>query len=249
VLGALILGGLALAAIEAEDVPWLALAAAALACVSLPLFWIIERRRGDAALVPLDLFRIRPFRGAILATAAMTFGMYGMLFLLPMSWQSAGLLSAVGAGLALVPMAAIFALVSPFSGILTNKFSSRATTSGGVALIGCGLCVLAAVAGARSVLPAIIGLCLTGLGMGVATGPLFAVAVGSVAPARAGTAAALINVARIVGATIGVAMCGSVYALAGGGTAGLRIALAIGGAVQLGGAVMAWIEGRERRSF
>jgi hypothetical protein len=29
----------------------------------------------------------------------------------------------------------------------------------------------------------------------------------------------------------------------------LRIALAIGGAVQLGGAVMAWIEGRERRSF
>jgi MFS family permease len=113
VLGALILGGLALAAIEAEDVPWLALAAAALACVSLPLFWIIERRRGDAALVPLDLFRIRPFRGAILATAAMTFGMYGMLFLLPMSWQSAGLLSAVGAGLALVPMAAIFALVSP----------------------------------------------------------------------------------------------------------------------------------------
>jgi DHA2 family methylenomycin A resistance protein-like MFS transporter len=249
VLGALILGGLALAAIEAEDVPWLALAAAALACVSLPLFWIIERRRGDAALVPLDLFRIRPFRGAILATAAMTFGMYGMLFLLPMSWQSAGLLSAVGAGLALVPMAAIFALVSPFSGILTNTFSSRATTSGGVALIGCGLCVLAAVAGARSVLPAIIGLCLTGLGMGVATGPLFAVAVGSVAPARAGTAAALINVARIVGATIGVAMCGSVYALAGGGTAGLRIALAIGGAVQLGGAVMAWIEGRERRSF
>src|ERR1700735_198756 len=170
--------------------PWrwrgcLARAAAALACVSLPLFWIIERRRGDAALVPLDLFRIRPFRGAILATAAMTFGMYGMLFLLPMSWQSAGLLSAVGAGLALVPMAAIFALVSPFSGILTNKFSSRATTSGGVALIGCGLCVLAAVAGARSVLPAIIGLCLPRPRIGGAAGPRFALSAGSGAPGGA----------------------------------------------------------------
>jgi MFS transporter, DHA2 family, methylenomycin A resistance protein len=146
-------------------------------------------------------------------------------------------------------MAAIFALVSPFSGFLTDKFGSRATTSGGVALIGSGLCVLAAVAGVRSVVPAILGLGLTGLGMGVATGPLFAVAVGAVVPARAGTAAALINVARMVGATIGVAICGSIYALAGGGTAGLRVALVIGGAVQLGGAVMAWIEGREQPSL
>jgi MFS transporter, DHA2 family, methylenomycin A resistance protein len=74
ILGALILGGLALAAIQAQDSPALALAAAALACVLFPLFWIVERSRGDAALVPLDLFRVRTFRGAILATAAMTFG-------------------------------------------------------------------------------------------------------------------------------------------------------------------------------
>jgi DHA2 family methylenomycin A resistance protein-like MFS transporter len=243
-LGALILGGLAVAAIQAQDFPMLSVGAAALACLALPLFWMIERKRGDAALVPLDLFRVPTFRGAILATAGMTFGMYGMLFLLPMSWQRAGLLDAVGAGLALVPMAAIFALVSPFSGLLTNKFGSRTTTSGGVALIGCGLCVLAAVAGDRAILPAIIGLSITGLGMGVATGPLFAVAVGAVAPARSGTAAALINVARMVGATIGVAIIGSAYALLGGGPAGLRLALLLGGAVQLVGAAMAWIEGR-----
>jgi len=245
ILGALILGGLALAGIEAQDFPALALGAAALACALFPLFWTIERRRGDAALVPLDLFRIRTFRGAILATAGMTFGMYGMLFLLPMSWQRAGVLSAVGAGLALVPMAAIFALVSPFSGFLTHRLGARTMTSGGVALIGCGLCVLAAVVGERTIISAIVGLSITGLGMGVATGPLFAVAVGAVAPARSGTAAALINVARMVGATIGVAMLGSVYALFGGGPLGLRVALFLGGAVQLCAAAMAWIEGRD----
>jgi EmrB/QacA subfamily drug resistance transporter len=243
-LGALTLGGLALAAIQAQDFPMLSAGAAALACLALPLFWMVERRRGDAALVPLDLFRVPTFRGAILATAGMTFGMYGMLFLLPMSWQRAGRLDAVGAGLALVPMAAIFALVSPFSGLLTNKLGSRATASGGVALIGCGLCVLSAVADDRAILPAIIGLSMTGLGMGVATGPLFAVAVGAVAPARSGTASALINVARMVGATIGVAMLGSVYAVLGGGPSGLRVALLLGGAVQLCGAATAWIEGR-----
>jgi hypothetical protein len=73
---------------------------------------------------------------------------------------------------------------------------------------------------------------------------LFAVAVGVVAPARSGTASALINVARMVGATIGVAIIGSAYALLGGGSAGLRLALLLGGAVQLLGAAMAWIEGR-----
>jgi MFS transporter, DHA2 family, methylenomycin A resistance protein len=244
ILGAAILGGLALAAIEAREVPLAALAAGMLAAVALPLFWSVERRRGTAALMPLDLFRILAFRGAILATAGMTFGMYGVLFLLPMTWQSEGLLSPVGAGLALVPMAAIFAVISPFSGVLTAKFGARATTSGGVALIGAGLCILAAAADQRTIAPAVIGLSITGLGMGVATGPLFAVAVGAVATARSGTAAALINVARMVGATIGVAILGSVFAWLGGGAAGLRLAMLLGGVVQLAGAALAWIEGR-----
>jgi MFS transporter, DHA2 family, methylenomycin A resistance protein len=243
-LGAAVLGGLAIAAIEAQEFPPAALGAVAAACVALPFFCAVERRRGNAALLPLDLFRIRIFRGAILATAAMTFGMYGVLFLLPMTWQSTGLLSAVGAGLALVPMAAIFAAVSPFSGVLTEKVGARAATSGGLALIGCGLCVLAASAGAETIAPAVIGLSITGFGMGAATGPLFGIAVGAVAPARSGTAAALINVARMVGATLGVAILGSVFAVLHGGPAGLRLAMALGGAMQLACAGAAWIEGR-----
>jgi MFS transporter, DHA2 family, methylenomycin A resistance protein len=79
--------------------------------------------------------------------------------------------------------------------------------------------------------------------MGVATGPLFAVAVGAVSSARSGTAAAVINVARMVGATIGVAILGSVYALLGDGAFG-GVALWLGSAVQLCGAAMAWVEGR-----
>jgi hypothetical protein len=49
-------------------------------------------------------------------------------------------------------------------------------------------------------------------------------AVGAVASARSGTAAALINVARMVGATIGVAILGALFAITGGGSraCGLR---------------------------
>jgi MFS family permease len=186
------------------------------------------------------MFRVRTFRGAIIATAGMTFGMYGVLFLQLLTWQTTGRLDAVGAGLALVPMAVIFSLISPFSGALQARLGTRFMTGGGVAIIGSGLLTVGASAGSPSLLGAEIGLMLTGLGMGLATGPLTGVAVGAVSAARSGTAAALINVARMVGATLGVAALGAVFALLHGGTEGLRLAMLLGGLVQIVAAGLCW---------
>ena len=246
--GAIALGGLALAAIESHGRPLVAAIAFVVAMIALASFLAIERRQGEAALVPIDIFRADAFRGAIAATAAMTFGMYGVLFLLPLTWQSSGTLSATQAGLALMPMALVFVLLSPLSGRLTEKLGLRAMTAGGVAVIGAGLLVIAAGADRSSIAIDEIGLVLTGLGMGIATGPLMAAAVGAVGRARSGTASALINVARMAGATIGVAVLGAVYALAGGGADGLALAMLAGGAVQLAGAATAWTAMRERRA-
>ena len=60
--------------------------------------------------------RVRVFRGALMATAGMTFGMYGATFLMPLLWIKEGALTPADAGLALVPMALAFTLVSPLSG-------------------------------------------------------------------------------------------------------------------------------------
>ncbi|MPN05036.1 hypothetical protein SDC9_152286 [bioreactor metagenome] len=76
--------------------------------------------------------------------------------------------------------------------------------------------------------------------MGLATGPLMAAAVGAVDAARAGTASALINVARMTGATLGVAVLGAVFSMAHGGTDGLRIAMVIGGLTQIACAAVSW---------
>jgi EmrB/QacA subfamily drug resistance transporter len=238
-LGIVALGGLSMAAIESHSGSF-ALLALAIALAAFLAFLKVERRRGPAALVPLDLFRIRAFRGAIIATAGMTFGMYGVLFLQLLTWQSTGRLDAVGAGLALVPMAVIFVLVSPFSGALEARLGTRFMTGGGVAIIGCGLLTVGVSAGSVSLIGAEIGLMLTGLGMGLATGPLTGVAVGAVSAARSGTAAALLNTARMVGATLGVAALGAVFALLGGGTEGLRLAMLLGGATQIVAAGWCW---------
>jgi hypothetical protein len=76
---------------------------------------------------------------------------------------------------------------------------------------------------------------LAGLGMGLNTAPLFGVAVAAVPASRSGSAASLINVARMIGATLGVAVLGSAFAVLG-----LQAAMLVGGAVQIAGAAVAW---------
>jgi hypothetical protein len=238
------LGSLAMTAIEGREAPVLLAATLPLTALAMALFVAVERRHGDAALVPIALFRIADFSGAVGATAAMTFGMYGLLFLLPLCWQAAGAgaaaLDPVQAGLGLLPMAAVFVLVSRCSGTLSGRFGMRATIAAGTGIIGLGLLIVALTEAGRPMGLAQAGLVLAGLGMGMNTGPLMGVAVASVPAARSGTAAALINVARMVGATLGVAGLGTLYALVGGGPHALRIALVTGGLVQWGGALLAW---------
>lgn len=240
-LGAIGLGALAFAAIEAHTSVRLAILACAAAIACIVLFIRTERGVGKAALVPLELFSSKAFSAACVATTAMTFGMYGVIFLLPLTWQSARGLGATAAGIALIPMALVFVIVSPFSGKLTERFGVRFTTAGGVAIIGIGLLLIGTTAGQPSLLLAELGLALTGIGMGFATGPLMGEAVGAVHAARSGTASALINVARMVGVTIGVAALGAVYAGFHGGAEGLRFAMIVGGVAQLSGAAYSWI--------
>ena len=239
-LGAIGLGAVAFAAIEAHTSVWSALVACVVAIVCIVLFIRTERAVGGAALVPLELFSSKPFSAASVATTAMTFGMYGVIFLLPLTWQSARGLGATAAGIALIPMALVFVIVSPFSGKLTEWLGVSFTTAGGVAIIGVGLLLIGTTAGQSSLVFAELGLVLTGLGMGLATGPLMGEAVGAVRAARSGTASALINVARMVGATVGVAALGAVYAAFRGGPEGLRFAMILGGVAQLAGAAYAW---------
>jgi MFS transporter, DHA2 family, methylenomycin A resistance protein len=242
ILAAIALGGLALASIEAHERPLVSAVALPVAIMAAALFVVAERLHGEGALVPPGLFRKPAFTGAIAATAAMTFGMYGLLFLVPLSWQASGNppLSTVEAGLAMLPAALTFVVVSRHSGTLTERFGARVTTAGGTALIGLGLLVVALTTNARPVWFAEIGMVLTGIGMGTNTGPLMGVGVAAVPAARSGTASSLINVARMVGATLGVAMLGALYALLGGDSTGFTAALAIGGVVQLMGAAAAW---------
>jgi predicted MFS family arabinose efflux permease len=238
---------LTFAATEAHHSPLIAALALAAAVAGFVLFLRSERESGPDALIPLDMFRLPEFRSAVIATGAMTFGMYGALFLVPLTWQETGRLHVAQAGLALMPMALVFVLVSPFSGAVAARVGQRVATCGGVAVIGSGLLLLAATASWSSIVPTEAGLALTGLGMGFATGPLMGAAVNAVSAERSGIASALINVARMVGATMGVAVLGAVFALENGGAEGLRAAMLLGGLFQICAAALAGFTARSKR--
>jgi MFS transporter, DHA2 family, methylenomycin A resistance protein len=247
ILGALVLGGLAFAAIAGSAGIIARLAALGAAWLAAALFLRVERSAGAAALVPLDLFRKSQFCGAIAATAAMTFGIYGMIFLLPLLWQATHRLTPVGAGLALMPVSLVFFSVSTRSGRIAERLGRRPLAAGGTALIGVGLITLAATHAGTPLWLAESGLVIAGLGMGLNTGPLLSVAVAAVAAPRAGTAASLFNVARMSGAVLGVAVPGTLFSAFGGGGPGFRAAMLAGGLVPLAGAAIAAVAIPARR--
>jgi predicted MFS family arabinose efflux permease len=76
---------------------------------------------------------------------------------------------------------------------------------------------------------------LAGAGLALNTGPAVGLAMAAVPLQRAGLAASVVNLARLVGITVGVAVLGSAMA-----AVGAQAAMAVGGAVQLIGTAVAW---------
>jgi MFS transporter, DHA2 family, methylenomycin A resistance protein len=243
VLAVLALGALAFVAIEAPHRGWttpLILLLAGTAIVAAVAFVFVERGR-PAALLPFEMFGNRAFNASICLAGLMTFGMYGMLFLVPIYLQSIAGLSASMAGIALLPLSLVFVAVSQVSGPLMKRVGARVMTACGMGFMGGGLVVLVMVLGSANLVAIEIALIAIGVGLGLNTGPVNAVAVASVAPGRAGTASGVINTTRMVGATLGIATLGTIYAVyaASDAMTGFRIALGGGAVAELTGVVFA----------
>jgi MFS family permease len=205
-------------------------------------FYTEYGKRG--ALVPLDLFRNVEFNAALVAAGTMTFGMYAMLFLTPLYLQNVGHTSAFMAAIYMLPASIVFVIVSQMNGRLAQWLGARAIMTAGLGCMGGGLLMLAFLSQTPN-LPLIeTAMLVIGAGLGLNTAPVNAVAVASVSAARSGTAAGLINTARMIGATMGIAILGAIYAVHQGGDGatamtGLRLAYLGGGCVELAGALVA----------
>jgi EmrB/QacA subfamily drug resistance transporter len=179
-------------------------------------FVFYERRR-EEPLLDTRFFRSAPFSGATLIAVSAFAALGGFLLLSTLYLQDVRGLSALHAGLYMLPMAAATAVCSPFSGRIVGSRGPRLPLLGAGVAIAVSAITLTRLAMGTSTLSLVISYLLFGLGFGLVNAPITNTAMSGMPTAQAGVAAAVASTSRQVGSSMGVAVVGSVVesALAG----------------------------------
>ncbi len=189
-------------------------------------------------MLPMVLFRARGFAASVSIYLMMAFGLFGSIFLLTQFLQLELHYSALATGLAILPAAAMPAVVAPLIGPLDRRIGGRATVVIALALQAAALGWLSVVSRSGvdylGLLPALM---LIGIAAGLFFGQVSRLILAFVPPGYEGMASGTGTTFRQLGTTLGVAVLGAVFAATGGYadvtdfSAGLDIALKVGAAV------------------
>ena len=178
--------------------------------VLMVLFVIWERFQAEP-LLPLSLFSDRNFAVANWIAAAISFGMLSTFLPITIYLQSVRGFSALVAGLTLAPMSLTSMVTAPFAGRMADRIGGKYILMTGITLFTIGIGAIAYVAGPDStwinfLVPAIVA----GAGIGMTFAPMTTVAMRDIQPRVAGSASAVLNTIRQLGAVIGSAVVGAV---------------------------------------
>jgi EmrB/QacA subfamily drug resistance transporter len=219
----LMLGGLVGAIIESRWLGWTSpvilglLAVAVLGALGILGY---EPRRADP-LLELRLFRSVPFSAAILMALWALCGFGAFLFVTTLYLQEVRGMSALTAGLSLLPVGVLVVVLSPFTGRLVGARGPRLplVVSGAALALAGGASIWL---GPATPLPAVLAIYLLfGVFLGTVNPPITNSAVSGMPRSMAGVATSLASAGRQTGTTLGVAIAGTMVgsALARGGTA------------------------------
>jgi EmrB/QacA subfamily drug resistance transporter len=212
VLVVLLLAGTTYGIIEGREAGWtspLIIGCFVIAVAALIGLVLYERRRDQPLLEP-RFFRSAPFSGATLIAVAGFAALSGFLFLNSLYLQEVRGFSALHAGLLTLPMAAMTVVFAPVSGWLVGNRGPRLP----LVVAGSMLCVsgliLSRLSTGTPTLQLLGGYLIFGLGFGMLNAPITNAAVSGMPRAQAGVAAAIASTSRQVGASLGVAIVGTV---------------------------------------
>ncbi|MEV4481284.1 MFS transporter [Micromonospora coxensis] len=249
-LGALGLAGITYALIDAParglgSVP--VLVAALVGVLAAVAFVLVERRRGETAMLPLGLFTSRLFSVLNMFTVAVYAALGGFTFFLAVYLQNVVGWSALETGLATIPLTVLLLVGSARAGALATRIGPRLPLTVGPVLAAAGLLLLRGVElGASYWVDVLPGVVLFGVGLTLVVAPLTASVLAAVADRFAGVASGFNNAASRVGNLLAVAALPLLVGLSGSGyeqraelTAAYRGALAWCAGLLLAGALTA----------
>jgi MFS transporter, DHA2 family, methylenomycin A resistance protein len=225
----LTLGLLAASIIEGGKVGWRSgfVEIASVLVVIFGAAFILQERRYEQPMLPLELFSKRPFWLSVVVGLLVNTAFYGLIFVLSLYFQKQNGLSPLQTGLAFLPMMAV---VLPFNILgprLSERFGAAAVIALGAAIAAAGAAALFII-GKQTPYPLLcVQLLALGGGLGLLVPPLTSMLLGSVDKARSGIASGVLNSARQTGSVIGVALFGTLVAKDATFIVGLRIALGL----------------------
>jgi EmrB/QacA subfamily drug resistance transporter len=219
----LVLGSVVSAIIESSRLGWTSPVILGLLAVAvLGVLGILgyEPRRADP-LLELRLFRSVPFSAAIVMALFALCGFGAFLFLTTQYLQDVRGMSALTAGLCLLPVGVLVVVLSPLTGRLVGARGPRLplVVSGTALALGGGASLWL---GPATPLPAVLATYLLfGMFLGTVNPPITNTAVSGMPRSMAGVAASLASAGRQTGTTLGVAISGTIVgsALGRGGMA------------------------------
>ncbi|MGS2587623.1 MDR family MFS transporter [Streptomyces hebeiensis] len=195
----------------------LALAMYGVGLVGLVAFVTLERRVGDAALLPLKLFRIKAFRLGTLLHFVVGIGMFGAMTTLPLYLQLAKGMSPMDAGLATLPTMAANVTVTLVVGRLmarTGRFKVHLVA--GIGSFTVAMVVFSTLDVDSPLWYVAVGMLFMGAGLGASMQTITTLAQSEVDRRDMGAATASANFFRSNGGTVGAAAFLSIlFSLAG----------------------------------
>ena len=187
------------------------LAMLALFVVSVVAFVVIERRAVEP-IIPMSLFGNRTFVVATALGLAVGLGMFSAIAFMPTFLQMSSGLSAANSGLLMLPMTGgIILTIQGSAGFIQRTGRYKVFTVAGVAVILAALIWMTTLSGATSLWTVGGMFFVLGAGLGLIMQNVVLAAQNAVAAEQIGTATSTNNYFREVGATLGVAIFGTLF--------------------------------------
>ena len=208
------LGALIYAIVGTDTHPWgsaQTLSYLGAAAVLLAAFGVIEAKVASTPLVPFRLFRSRSLTGANVVMLLIGGAFFSFWYFLSLYMQNVLGYSALKAGLAFFPLAVAIIIGAQVSSRLLVRLGVRPLLLAGTLLGGGGFAWLSTLRASSGYFDHVLGPgCLVSLALGLLFTPLASAATSSVDYTEAGLASGVLNTARQIGGSLGLAILATV---------------------------------------
>ena len=177
----------------------------------LGAFAVIERRMGEAALIPPDVIANKPFRAACLTVLMLSAVFFSAILYVPQLMEKVLGFTALEAGVGMLPMLALFAVVAFITTRLYDRLGGRLLIIAGTALLAVGPLVVSFFGADSAYAVLVPGLVLIGVGAGLFYPSITTAAVTMLVAARSSLAGGITYMFQIAGGAMGLGLTTALF--------------------------------------